>query len=312
LPDPTLKTVSASQAPAVCRVSPYITEWQLYQHFIGAAPLDESSSELMEWGKRMQPIILQWASDELGLEVIENRENIYTSHGVIGATPDGLCIDPERGPGRIEAKNVSGWAFRDDWTDTMAPQHVEIQHQTQLMVPARDGKGGLALPAWGAIVALVDGREPHLYMREPMPEVQAVILENAERFMRQVAEHDEPPIDGKAIEIPTLLALYPEANPEIVKAVDAEAEQIMRDYVQAKAQASFYEKAKKESQAKLLRIAEDAGVLMAPTAALTIKKAEIKGGAYERKTYIRTSLTFKEIAEADDIDDVPDLTPLDA
>ena len=114
MPDPRLETVSASQAAALFNRSPYDTRWTLYQRFIGNVPEDAADNR-MAWGKRMQPLLLEAAGEDLALEVqppdafglaVDDmfQGDPYLRNGMLGCTRDALVVCPDRGPGALELK----------------------------------------------------------------------------------------------------------------------------------------------------------------------------------------------------------------
>lgn len=304
MPDPTLKTVSASQVPALFGHSPYLTRWQLWQHFKNRAPIDPEENERMTWGKRLQPVILAGVAEALRIDVIGSDEYVASPRGVIGATIDGFCHDPQRGLGVVECKNVDWLVWRDQWTETAAPPHVELQLQTQLAVAAPDG----TMPSWGLIAALVGGNELRLYEREPYGDTIDMIQDEAGVFLDAVRDGQEPPLTGEAKELPTLAWLYPSVEerkilgPEDVGDL-AQAQGWIAEYLHFSEQRRFADKATKELQAKILGLTRAAGGVRIPGFRLQISKSEIKAATIERKAHVRTTIRGERFEE--EIDSTP-------
>src|SRR5712671_4055890 len=110
MPDPERRTISATESPALFGASPYATPWMLYQRFANGVDIDSQGDNRMDWGQRLEPLILAHAAQELRLEVRPNREpdgtQRYVRRGRLGCTRDGTVICPDRGPGAIETKAV--------------------------------------------------------------------------------------------------------------------------------------------------------------------------------------------------------------
>ena len=306
MPDPERRTVSASQVAALFGASRWSTRWSLWHAFVGDAPLPDEESDLMKWGLRLQDDILDGVADELHLSVTgwddEAPASIrYVRHPSepVGATPDGWALDPEGRLIWIEAKNVNQFSFMDHWTETTAPLDVEMQVQTQLMVPHPDH----GAPKMAYIAALVGGCELRLYPREPDAEVQRQIADEARAFLASVKAGEEPPVEGREIEIPQLLALYPDIDPEKIVHLDAEEEieivRMHRYWREAKSQAT---KIERDLRVKVMALARDAGLIVAPKLSLGIKKATVAATS-SRREHVRTSLKYSETT--DDWEPVP-------
>ena len=69
MPDPDLKSVSASQASALFNVSPYITRWMLWNMFAHGLVDTRAESTRMMWGKIRQRPILDQVAREWKFEV---------------------------------------------------------------------------------------------------------------------------------------------------------------------------------------------------------------------------------------------------
>src|SRR5258708_3729074 len=137
MPDVTKQSVSASQAPALFGHSPYSTKWLLWQHFKNDVPIEPPEDLRMGWGKLLQAVILRAAADQYGLEMQPNLAEEYIRRGRLGCTLDGEMLVPDGEPIIVEAKNVDWLRWRDTWTESAAPMHVEIQLQEQLLVRQR-------------------------------------------------------------------------------------------------------------------------------------------------------------------------------
>src|SRR6266568_3399516 len=97
MPDPARKTLSATETPVLFGVSPYSTRWMLLRRFIHGDEFANPEHNRMNWGTRMQPLLLQQAADDLHLKVTPNATDTYRRRGLLGCTRDAEVFCPDRG-----------------------------------------------------------------------------------------------------------------------------------------------------------------------------------------------------------------------
>lgn len=274
MPDPLRQTVSASQIAALYGRSPYLTEWMLYQHFTGAADLPEEENDRMMLGRLLEPVILQLAAKRLRLEVSHNAGEHYHRGAALGCTIDAAVTCPSRGLGVVQAKNVDYLIWRDAWSDTAAPPHVELQIQCELAA-----LGG----QWGVIAALVGGNDLLLYERRRDDDLIADMQQRAADFLERVAFKNPPPMEGRTIELPQLDRLY--VDPPEIKTRDAredrELSELVREYAYWTKAALFAKKNSDELRPKLLAAAGDVQELRTHGALVKIARTETHHGGPE-------------------------------
>lgn len=256
MPDPTGKTISATQAPALFNASPYFTRWMLWQHFANGLPLDADEPDgRMLWGKKLQPLIIAQAAEDLRLEVRPNADDSYHRRGPLGCTRDAIVICPDRGPGALETKCVFDYrTWMADWGGGKSvPRHYEIQLQQQMLVG--DDVGSYA---WGIVAAWVAG-EVHYFERVPIDKLwDALAIESAE-FFRSVKAGAEPQPFGAPVEIPWLTELFPVARGKSIDlSDDAALAEAAVQYRDAKEQESAGARTAESLKAQLLAAARDA------------------------------------------------------
>jgi hypothetical protein len=301
MPDLTKKTISASQMAALFELSPYATRYQLYHWVVSDIEIEQESNARLEWGLRHQQTILDWVSDELRIDVAGNDEYYQNTVERIGCTGDGYAVDPQRGLGVVEAKCSDWMQWKDTWTSEKAPAHIELQVQTQMMVPHPE----LGAPVWGAIACLVGGNDMRLYMREPDPAVQDRIREKVSEFWSDVADRNEPPLGGLAVEQKILNLIYPEVDdnepPVDLRGTpeDDEIGDMLRMYAYARTQRGVHEKAAKKYQSQILERAANSSTILTSAATAYIKKARIAETTISRQASVRNSITVKENPAAD-------------
>lgn len=208
MPDPKRLTISATEVAALFGESPWLTRWMLYHKFASGKPIDPQEDEHMEWGKRMQPLIIAKAAEELNLAVEPNESETYVRRGLLGCTRDAVIVDPSRGPGALETKCVFNWkVWQEKWGGgSVVPREYEIQLQVQMFV----GDGNSPYD-WGVIAAWC-GAHTYYFERAPQLKLWEVLEPEAALFLREVAEQREPDPFGLPIELPLLAEIYPTAK----------------------------------------------------------------------------------------------------
>lgn len=294
MPDPNRQTVSATEAPALLDASPYTTRWMLYRRFKHGADIDKPADNRMDWGKRMEPLILAAAAEELRLEVIPNRdganEQVYERRGPLGCTRDATIICPDRGPGAIEAKTVFDYGvWMRDWNaGKTPPKHIEIQLQVQMFVG--DGEKPFQ---WGTIPVWLAGELYH-FERKPIPKLWAMLEEQATAFLADVAAGREPDPFGAPVEVLALTEMFPTQVGSVLALEDPTTENIaiaekVRLLKWHGGERLGHEKAEKAIKAELLALAKEHETIALPYGIkVTIKQQS-------RKAYSVKETTFKVV-----------------
>lgn len=263
MPDPDRKTISATESPALWNVSPYITRWMLYQKFANGMSLDVEPNSRMEWGLKMQPLVLAQAAADLHLEVIPNPDDIYHRRGLLGCTRDATIICPDRGPGALETKCVFDYAtwMRDWGGGEFVPRQHEIQLQQQCFV------GDGTQFEWGVIVAWV-GADLFYFERKPIEELWLKLQSEAARFFASVETRTEPDPFGAPIEVPWLTALFPTERGSVLDLSQSyehvKTSEMVSLYKHHKAGEAAGAKGAEPIRAKLLAIAREHETVLLP------------------------------------------------
>ena len=310
MPDPTLKTISASQIPGLFGESQWTTRFLLYQHFAGNVDLDNTADDRMEWGTRLQAPVMDHLQENLGLEILNNGSDLYFRHPKfekpsyqIGCTPDGYVWSPDRGLGFVEIKCVDGRIYRESWTPKTAPKHVEIQHQVQLMVPLgsmKDLKEDNFLPMmdepmcefirahagqepqWGMIVAFVGGNSIKIIERKAKKTIQKAIRGEVKSFFESLKNGRVPPVTGLSCELPALNELYPETEDTTLHDEDfgddiAGLLLEMRAFDYWSRQASLAKGEKEKARIQLIQRFGNSERIRISGAVATMKKTQLEG-----------------------------------
>lgn len=227
MPDITRKTISATEASALFNVSPYVTRWMLFQRFANGVDIETQADNRMDWGSRMEPLVLRAAAEDKRLEVIptprgEDGRQQYVSRGLLGCSRDAMIICPDRGPGALETKCVFDYRiWMQNWGGGKEPPHQnEIQLQQQMLV----GDGTTSFK-WGLMGVWCCG-EMFYFEREPLPELWSALDKEAALFFDDVAAKREPNPFGVPVESELIARLYPPIKRKVkdyTEAADAEA-----------------------------------------------------------------------------------------
>lgn len=270
MPDPERKTISATEVPALFNASPYITKWMLYHKFASGMNIDSEPNERMNWGTKMQPLILAQVAEDKKLEVIPNIDDTYIRRGLIGCTRDATIICPDRGPGALEIKCVFDYrVWATNWQGgNHVPRHNEIQLQTQMYVG--DCPPGWDRPRtfeWGMIAVWVCA-ELHYFERVPINSLWSDMVIEADCFFADVGKKNEPDAFGVSVEAPFITAMYPlVAGKELDLSNDPAHVKTSQDvsmYQTQKDMAAGNKRVTEELRIKLLALARDAQLVRLP------------------------------------------------
>ncbi len=271
MPDPTKKTISATEMSGLLGVSPYVTKWMLFQRFAHGVEAPGPDHNRLDWGTKMEPLLLEQAAEELRLEVKTNRQadgtQVYLRRGLLGCSRDADIYDPQRGPGALETKCCFDYKIlMQEWDGGKTPprQH-EIQLQQQMYVG-----DGTAPFEWGTI-ALWCGGDMTYFHRKPMPDLWETFENEARQFFADVAAGNAPEPFGSPVEVPLLKIIFAVPSGEIIDATDllgeVEATKLAQMVVDADYQRVVRlaaEKVEEKTKAKLLGLAKDADEIELP------------------------------------------------
>jgi predicted phage-related endonuclease len=258
MPDATKQTISATESPALWNVSPYTTRWMLWQKFAKGVDLDQDENSRMSWGKKLQPLVIAQAAEDLRLEVRPNDGDVYHRRGLLGCTRDATIICPDRGPGALETKCVFDYrTWMTDWDGgAKVPRCHEIQLQQQCYVGDEQGKSY----KWGVIAAWVCG-DVYYFERQPIPEFWNMLEAEAMQFFAEVRAGDEPDPFGVPIEVEWYARLFPTVTGKVLDlSADDSAMPLAnaaRAYVVAKEGENAGKRIAEPLRAKLLALAKD-------------------------------------------------------
>jgi putative phage-type endonuclease len=219
------KAISGTEVAALFGMSPYLTKFGLYARKKGLVePIQQTPR--MRMGKLLEPVVVKLFEEDTGKKVQWKDELIaHPKEPVVIGTPDGLVfwekdmITPE--PAGFEAKTAGldrAYEWGEEGSD-MVPRHYIFQCQYYMMLTG--------LPKW-YLAALIGGNDFRKFELTADEELQALMLDEARKFVHDHLEKDvAPPVDGSEEANEALLKMYPNPKEGIREATDAEAEIIV-------------------------------------------------------------------------------------
>lgn len=192
--------VGASEVAALFDASPWLTRFELWHRkngtiatpeFNGVKPDGAPDNERIDWGVRLEPVIIQAACERWGYVPQETPNRLDNDKG-LGGHPDKLVICPERGPGILEVKTAD-WLVAKGWGDE-PPLNYLLQSQTYQ---------GLAKVQWGDMIVLVGGNELRRYQYDFRAKLFTEIETRVAEFWQSVQSGKAPKPDyakdGRAV-----------------------------------------------------------------------------------------------------------------
>lgn len=302
MPDPTKQTVSATQVAALFDESPYCTRFTLYHDFIGDGPDDDREDSRMSWGKKLQPLLLATAAEDLHLEVTPNEGDDYVRsiHAHVGCTRDAVIHCPDRGPGALECKCVFDYRqWMNRWNGgRVLPRDIDLQLQVQMLV----GDGETSYD-WGVIAIWLCG-EMQYHERSPIPKLWDEIRARADDFLATVNMKEEPDPFGSPVEDAYIARLFPQVKDEALELDDYDLGEKARMYAWARDQERLGKKTAQQIKPILLNAAGTHNRVKLPGAILNISKSNTKAHTVEYKAGVRTVLKAVKVDEGYDDDPI--------
>jgi hypothetical protein len=184
---------------------PWITPLQLWNIKTGRLVPDNIDSPVLRRGKKLELVGAEETAERMpGAKIEHNTSNTYWRDGKlrIGATPDLLVDDPERGLGVVELKNPGVGTYARKWENGEPPLFMALQVLTAAKLT---GSG------WAAIGALRINDFTYDFDLVPIPLHQGAwqaLLDAVGEFWRSV-ETDTPPAPDYARDGAVIAAMHP-------------------------------------------------------------------------------------------------------
>lgn len=179
--------VGASEVAALFDASPWLTRFELWHRKNGSIATPDfggDTNQRIEAGIRMEPVILDWASDRWGYERAGAPERLSNDRG-LGGHPDRVVTAEDRpGIGILETKTAD-WLVAKKWGDE-PPLNYLLQVQAYM---------GLAGASWGDLIVLVGGNDLKRFRYEFRPALFVEIERRVADFWNSIRAGDAPAPD---------------------------------------------------------------------------------------------------------------------
>jgi putative phage-type endonuclease len=233
------KGIGGSDAAAVLGLSRYKSPLAVYLDKIGeGVPVE--STERMEWGLKLEPIILAEYGIRTRLKVEHNstqKISCNPDHDWLICTLDGIAYHPEKGPGVVQCKNVDRFS-QSEWGD-LVPREYFIQLYHEIAVTGF---------SWGALAVLIGGCEFRYFDFDRDEDLISLIIQKERSFwFNNVSENIPPNPTGASLDV--LSRIYSRDNGTSLTLTSDEVGSAIVSYLDAKAHLEAYTKQKEDSEA---------------------------------------------------------------
>ncbi len=219
--------IGGSDAAAIAGLNPWRSPVQVYMEKTGQVPAEEVTSEAAYWGTRLEDLVAREFTRRACIRAQRcNAILQHPEHPFMIANIDRRIVGSDEGPGVLECKTASAYA-REDWAEDKVPPYHLIQVQHYLAVTGY---------SYGYIAVLLGGREFRHARIDRDEELIAHLIEIEEEFWQRVESHNPPPFDGSEASGELLKRMYPEADPELIIDLPAEASLLVTEHEVAKAE----------------------------------------------------------------------------
>jgi predicted phage-related endonuclease len=198
--------VTASQIAAVVGQHPHCTALELWAQKTGQV-VTVADSPAMRRGRLLEPVAVKLTQEAMpGCRVQYNDAQLYwrDDQARIGATPDVIVQDDERGKGVVQLKNIEPSIYARNWQGGEPPLWIALQALTEAKLTGAQ---------WAAVGALRVGFGLEFdLMPVPLHEgAWARLTEAVADFWRAV-EAGQPPQPDYARDHDLIAAMHPASN----------------------------------------------------------------------------------------------------
>lgn len=279
-------TISSTESAALFGISPWVTEYELWQRKYNKNMVIIEENERMLWGKRLEAVIGVGVAEDKGWKV-EHLDNSFVLHedfDRMGSSFDFFISESEFGPGLMEIKNVDLFRFKDEWVEPSEedkegkiPMHIDMQLQHQLEVANLE---------WGCVVALVGGNRVVIFMRKRNKKIGAAILEKTREFWKAVDGGDSPDPDYKN-DAAYIVSMYPNSTEgKLLDLSDNERlEVLLGEYKGFASSEKIAKEEKAARKAEIMEIIKDGQKVECGEYRVTLSNIKPKEVSYTRDGY---------------------------
>lgn len=233
--------IGASEAGAMLGLSPFSTPFQLWAQKTGLAePPDLSDNEPVQWGKRLEQVIVQAFGERTGRAVMRAGELVRSlEHPWALATLDAWNSEDGRAFVPLEIKTTGGH-HSAAWVDG-PPDYYMAQIQQQLLVTGHV-RGTYAVLLGGQRLVWDDVDRDDRWQRK--------LIHHGADFWRRVIEKDAPPPDSTKATANLLADLFPSDDGGVVE-LPGEFRETVESIADLRAQKRLCEDAIREAENKV-------------------------------------------------------------
>jgi len=238
--------VGASEVAAIIGMDPRRDRFSVYASKLGLIKRDAPNQRQLRGHYFERGIAMAYA-DRTGRQVEWFDETVaHPDRSWQVCTPDAWVLENRRKIGGMDSKTVA-WDQRHTWGEDMDTVPAHIICQCQWSCSATD------LPWWD-VAACFGLDDIRIYRVDRDPKIEAVLIEEVDRFWREnVLARVPPPIGGNEDAQEYLRQAFPK-NREPLRSATEEEDALVRQYITAKAELDVAE-CKKDELANQLKLA---------------------------------------------------------
>ena len=202
--------IGGSDVGTICGLNPWQSAFTLWAKRTGKIQEEQSDSEAMEWGRRLEAVILdKFAEEHPELDVIESPGTFQNKDRAWQlANPDGIAID--RNTGEHIIIEIKTARYEDDWANGV-PEY----YRTQVL---------WYLQTFGFqrayVAALFSGSKYREFEVLADEFEQKTNLDRVEQFRHYLEQDKQPDYDGATSTYETIRRLHPEIEDDEVELGD--------------------------------------------------------------------------------------------
>lgn len=200
------KGIGGSEVGTICGLNKWESPYTLWAKKTGKIPVSFEQNEAMEWGTRLEPVILDKFED--AHPELELHREVGTWHHPERewqiANPDGIYLTNDGTFGIVEVKTAQ---YEDEWSDGV-PRYYETQVQWYLQTFGY---------SHAYVIALFHGNRYREYEVEASPIAQDYALNEVEKFRKFLTTDAEPDFDGTSSTYETVRVMHPDITDDEVE-----------------------------------------------------------------------------------------------
>jgi len=252
------KDITSTGVSALYGLSPYVTEFELYQAHKNGVRVPFKETSHTKAGKAVEYYAAQVAAEKLsathGPVASVTKLDIYARipGERFGSSFDYEVVFEDGHAVLLEIKGVNVFGFKDNWLDGEAPDHIELQLQHQLEAIDRYEVG---------VIAAFTGIYPddcHLFERPRDRELGQALRQRVREFWADVEAGREPAVDFDRDAAVIAEMFRGKAVREVNRSGDEAFEALLHRYLREKAESKAFDKAAKATQAEIHLMLGDA------------------------------------------------------